>query len=100
VAIFNTKGNNRLAHGANLLQVSQKTPKEKELIPPFYTRSKLLSRMKAWIKFGYPIDPFGIDEFPTLEKACLDYIQMEQEYSKRGSVSMPKASHSMGQAAG
>jgi hypothetical protein len=89
VAIFNTKGNNKLAHGAELLYISGKTPREKELIPPFYTRSKLLSRMKAWIKLGYPLDPFGIDEFPALEKACLEYIQKEQEYSKRGPVSMP-----------
>ncbi|MGE5377765.1 MAG: hypothetical protein ACM3XO_22105 [Bacteroidota bacterium] len=89
VIIFNTKGNHRLAYGADLLDVSLKTPKEKELIPRFYTHSKLLSRMRTWVKLGYPVDAFGIDEYPSLEKACLEYVEVEQEYSKRGPVSMP-----------
>ena len=87
--ILNAKGYHKLAYTARLLKVSLKTPKEEELIPRFYTESKLISCMNTWLKIEYPIDHFDVDEYPDIKKMYIKCIKHALKYSADISKSMP-----------
>ena len=50
--IFDENPTNKVVYQAELLAVSLRSPKEKELVPSFYKDLKILSRMKAWFKIS------------------------------------------------
>jgi hypothetical protein len=89
VAITNPHSNNKIVYVAALLGVSSELPKKKELLPPFYEELQILSRMKTWLKLGYPIEGFRLEEFPDLEKAIATYNKHESKLLKKGPVVMP-----------
>jgi hypothetical protein len=83
--------NTRIVHTAGLLQVSLKSPPEKDLVPPFYKQLKLLHRMKTWLKIAYPIDGFSANEYPAVMKTLAKYQALEKKHQKNSpaGVSMP-----------
>ncbi len=89
VAITNPHTKNKIVYVAPLLGVSSAMPKQKELLPPFYEELQLFSRMKTWLKLGYPIDGYRLAEFPDLEKAVATYNKHERKLLKKGPVIMP-----------
>ena len=89
VAITNPHSRKKIVYVAPLLGVSSGLPKEKDLLPPFYEEFHILSRMKTWLKLGYPIDGYRLEEFPDLEKAIATYNKLERKLLKKGPVKMP-----------
>jgi hypothetical protein len=88
-AFVNPYSRNKVMYLAPLLYASLRSPKEKELIPPFYKELKILSKMKTWLKLGYPIECLSIEDYPDLENAVAQYSAIERKLRKLGPVSTP-----------
>lgn len=66
--LYLVKGNRKksTAYRAKLLSVSKDKPKEKNLIPTYYGKVKLLQFMKAWMKIGQ-IEQIELSEMDSLK---------------------------------
>jgi hypothetical protein len=64
---IDTQRKRPIAHSGTLLEITMKSPGDRELIPPFYRQKRILSRMKAWIKVDF-LQGFYLNDLPELEK--------------------------------
>lgn len=81
--IIDPDHNSRIVYRGALQAVTSKSPPDKELIPRFYRESRILSRMKTWLKVDELV-AFRLDEFPGLAEANKEYEDLELEAHERG----------------
>ena len=77
-----------MAYRAELKALTSKSPPDKELIPGFYKESRILSRMKTWLKVGY-LQGFRLEELAELHEANAKYELFELKAFKKGVKSTP-----------
>jgi hypothetical protein len=89
LAVTNHHSSKKVVYFMPLLRASSRLPKEKELIPPFYEELNMLSCIRTWLKIGYSMDGYLLNEIPDLEKAVAAYNRLERKLLKKGPVDMP-----------
>jgi hypothetical protein len=87
--IFDKDPANKVVYEAELLAVSLRSPKEKELIPSFYKDLKILSQMKAWFKVA-EFQAVGRREYPQLETVYKRFKALDLQIFLLGAINNPE----------